>query len=163
MYTERLLPIVNSPGWTVDDLCQWVQPFVALLESVSEKAPGGTRMVPGNYFDCTPFNCFWQQGTLVPFDLEWEIGKESRLPLSLVAFRGLYMGLRAISSMAKPHPDVPQGVVALVAEVLTRCNITVEPKETVDYLSIHCDFMGAVCMVNSSVERILAIPLPVRE
>lgn len=36
-------------------------------------------------------------------------------------------------------------------------------KETVDYLSIHCDFAETVCMVNSSVERILAIPLPVRE
>lgn len=70
------------------------------LRASVKKHPAERAWSPGNYFDCTPFNCFWQQGTLVPFDLEWETN-ESRLPLSLVAFRGLYMGLQAISSMAQ--------------------------------------------------------------
>ena len=160
VYMERLLPIVNTPGWTVEDVCQWVRPFITLLESVSEKAPGGTRMVPGNYFDCTPFNCFWQEGTLVPFDLEWEMN--NRLPLDLVAFRGLYMGLRAFGSMAQPHPDVPQGVVALAVTVLDQCKISLKTTDVEDYLGMNRDFLGATCMVNFSMEGQLGAQLPVR-
>lgn len=157
---ELLLPIVNTPGWTVEDVCQWVRPFVALLESASTKTPDGTHMVPGSYFDCTPFNCFWQEGALVPFDLEWELG--NHLPLVLVAFRGLYMGLRAFGSMAQPHPDVPRGVVALTVDALARCNITVTEEDVQDYLAMNRDFLGATCMVQCSVEGQLGAQLPVR-
>ena len=160
VYMELLLPIVNTPGWTLEDVCQWVQPFVALLESVSEKTPEGTCTVPGNYFDCTPFNCFWQEGTLVPFDLEWEMN--NRLPLALVAFRGLYMGLRAFGSMAQPHPDVPRSVVELTVKVLAQCKLVIKMHDVQEYLGINRDFLGATCVVTFSVEGQLAAQLPVR-
>jgi len=124
LYVSELVRIVNRAGWTAEDVAVWARPWLEFLSANALRANEGdsraTRgpedpLLPGKFVDCTPFNVVrLPDNTLQPFDLEY-VAKEP-LPLSFVAFRGLYvsLGKRLTVARGKATPRIAN----LILEVM---------------------------------------------
>ncbi|KAF0815041.1 hypothetical protein IGB42_00118 [Andreprevotia sp. IGB-42] len=120
---NQLLPIVNREGWGVEELVQWVRPFVQVLEQKSKKR-GARRMVPGELLDASPFNLIENQGKYTLFDLEWQLWDE--IDLALPLFRGLFHSLNKLGTVAPPRPGTPTSIVDLSAAIAERVGVKVD-------------------------------------
>jgi SAM-dependent methyltransferase len=118
LWWQSLVDILNSPGWTVADVAEWIKPWLAVLHRDDESEPYDLdEILPGALFDFTPMNCVRRpDGSLTFIDREWEV--HSPLPLSYLVLRGLFGSLTSVSSCAEPAPGTPTVVIDLIMAAL---------------------------------------------
>ncbi|MDR7100820.1 GT2 family glycosyltransferase/SAM-dependent methyltransferase [Lysobacter niabensis] len=101
---QALEAIVSRPGWTSDDVAQWLEVWLrALLDVAGIDANSPLNLgaqLPGKWFDATPRNLILGKDGPTFFDLEWI----SQVPLTLgfLVFRGLSDALVSASRIARP-------------------------------------------------------------
>lgn len=154
---NRLLPIVNREGWTVEHIVNWMQPLYRLLVKDSSLS-NGRRVVPGRFLDASAFNMIEGQGEGTFFDLEWNPWPE--VDLNYVLFRGLYQSLARVNSVAQPHKSTTLSLTGLTAQVVERLSGTAV--EVDRYLMQEVEFLNQVSLNRFSVEGFKAGQLRVR-
>jgi SAM-dependent methyltransferase len=107
----------KDPG--IEPLTQWVRPWMAML--VGAALPDGeysSKVLPGEYFDCIPFNLLeGDDGRLHFIDREWQI--DGMIPLSWVFIRGLAY---ALANCVSP-PGFDATIRSIIAETGARVGI----------------------------------------
>ncbi len=158
---NRLLPIVNRPGWDPDHLVAWLQPLVQLLKAES-RTVGKRRVLPGRFFDATPFNLVGEEGKEAGgwrlFDLEWSIWPE--LDITLPLFRGVFHSLARIGTVAQPRAGTPTGLAALAQAVVEQA--TGWAVDVQAHLEKEAVFMGRVLLGGFSADGFTSSALQVR-
>ena len=133
-----LAKILNTPGWSVTDVCEWARPW---MDALCREADLGAALslsldkaVPGALFDWTPLNCIETgAGQLTFFDKEWTI--ESDLTLSYVILRGLFGSLASVSSCAKPAEGTPLEIMPLLREAMRMQSIGITDEHVEKYIA----------------------------
>jgi SAM-dependent methyltransferase len=115
IYFNYLIGIISKPGWSADDLIEWVRPFYRLLKSLST-GMDGLDYLDGRYADAVPFNMLFQEGTIRLFDLEWVITEP--LPLSYILCRGIYLSIGRAGVFRLPAAGTSTSMFPLVEEIL---------------------------------------------
>lgn len=133
-----LVKILNTPGWSVTDVCKWARPWIDALCREADLGAAVSfsldKTVPGALFDWTPLNCMeTEPGVLTFFDKEWTI--ESDLTLSYVILRGLFGSLASVSSCANPAPGTPLHVLELLREALRMQSIGITEHHIEQYIA----------------------------
>lgn len=116
LWSNRLGEIINRPGWTAEEVAQWLQTWqeALLAQAGMEALP---EAIPGYLFDALPFNLIVDHfGKSYFIDLEWE--HEGALPLAYLAYRGLVGSLWRTSSCEKPRDRRHLSMSVLIREVL---------------------------------------------
>lgn len=131
LWWDRLVKIVNRPGWTVGSVSEWIEPWIiALRKGYAEGEYDLEHSLPGKLFDFTPMNSVYSSDGLLTFiDREWEI--HSPLKLSYIILRGLFGSFLNISSCAIPASGTPVLIVDLIGEALELLGIKLQ-KEHID-------------------------------
>ncbi|MFN3737491.1 rhamnan synthesis F family protein [Hydrogenophaga sp.] len=113
---NRLLRVVNRPGWGEQALAAWLEP---LADALAREAQGEPPCLPGRYLDATPSNFLVDaEGHGQFIDLEWEL--EDRVDLDGVLWRGVYHSLKKAGTLASPARGTPLRPDLLSAEVVFR-------------------------------------------
>lgn len=118
IWTDRLVDILNQPGWTAEQVVEWARAWERLLAAAAhtQAGPPAEWLLPPSYLDATPFNVILEHGGGFRFfDLEWVA--EEPVPFGYVLFRGLLWALAKITSVAPPAAGVPTGVLDLAGQV----------------------------------------------
>ncbi|MFN3295952.1 glycosyltransferase [Caldimonas sp.] len=153
---NRLLPLVNQPGWHARLIAQWMQPLYQHLSSHARLVQG-ERYLEGRYLDATPFNFIGYDGRYRLFDLEWSYWPQVRL--DYVLLRGLYYSFAKLGSVAQPRPDTPLGLIPLAEEVIQL--LSGQPCNARALLQQEIELQAAVTGIKFSVEGFYRT-LPVR-
>jgi GT2 family glycosyltransferase/2-polyprenyl-3-methyl-5-hydroxy-6-metoxy-1,4-benzoquinol methylase len=155
---NSLLILVNREGWGCSQLAEWLRPLLEILQQHSQKS-GGRSVLPGNFFDATPFNLVIESsGKAALFDLEWAPWPE--VDLVHLLYRGIYHSLARVGTVAQPSSGTPLTLATLSAEVL---NVLLhEPIDIDEYLSKEAEFLQAVSGKNSSLQGLKSVSLEVR-
>lgn len=133
-----LVKVLNTPGWSVGDVCAWARPWIDALCREADLGPAVSlsldKAVPGSLFDWTPLNCIeTEDGRLEFFDKEWTI--ESDLSLSYVILRGLFGSLASVASCAKPAEGTPLQIMKLLREALSMQSIGITDDQVEKYIA----------------------------
>lgn len=132
-----LVDILNRPGWTVAQVCDWSRHWLDALRTEANLSEGITPSldfrVPGAMFDSTPMNCIATDDRRMCFiDEEWEI--EGSLALSYLLVRGLVGSFLGVASCAQPSHNTPVGIVELVVATLRGLDTDVADRHIEDYI-----------------------------
>lgn len=142
-YLEPLVTVVNRPGWTAADIAFWATPWIRHLTAMATANEKGEQVLPPECLDMLPKNLLvGPEKQLSAFDLEWR--EESGLPVPLFAilFRGLYICLRELSSVAPPESKDLLDIIPLILRVLALSGAPMTPKK-VDEALEHCAAFSA--------------------
>jgi len=160
---ERLVGVVNQPGWTVQDIVAWAAPWIGYLARLAEKQDDGMLALPPNAMDMVPFNFFIDANDMViPFDVEWNLVDAEKLSLQCVLLRGLFITFCAFSTVARPSDDVPLNLIELSTQVLVTSGITVKAHDVVVFLTRSIALAEEALGSNTGVEGWLDRTLDVR-
>ncbi|WXL27295.1 glycosyltransferase [Ectopseudomonas mendocina] len=155
---NSLLTLMNREGWGVSALAEWLRPLSRVLFSAAVDK-GGRLVLPGQYFDATPFNLVLDaEGNGTLFDLEWQLWPE--IDVALPLFRGMFHSLARIGSVAQPMADTPLHLAELSSRVVSQ--LTGKPVDTDAYLAQEVEFQRQVQLFPGSVEGLKASMLDVR-
>ena len=128
LWSGDLGKILNKPGWTADQVGQWLGVWRdALLADARLERPAkpGSLDIPGSYLDALPFNLVFQPDGKAHFiDLEWVW--DEALPLPYLAYRALSKSLWRVTSCAKPARRRHLTAAFLMQDALRQIGITVD-------------------------------------
>ena len=156
---EKLMPIINTPGWTLADLAAWSAPWIAHLRSLAMEGN-----LPAACLDMTPTNFFVDEdGKLLAFDCEWSPADGSNIPLTYIAMRGLFNTLNGCSNVAPPAKDVPVSLIQLIAKLLALHNITIQNADVKFFLYKYFEFCKAATGIQLNIEELGNANLTIRE
>lgn len=154
---NSLFDVVGRPGWRLNDLVAWARPFYeALVENLSPGTSNG--LLPGHFFDATPFNLIVDGDKKQFIDLEWRPRQEVAFTVPL--FRGVFYSLARLRNVAAPESGVP----LLLAEIC-RLAIKALADEDVDVsalLAFEVEFQAAVSGSKASVEVLRSASLNIK-
>lgn len=141
LWQDRLLQIMTTPGWTVEQLQEWIKVWfdefrvftgISSLDNVAEQS------VPGKYIDAVPRNMLVaKNGTTTFIDQEWIFSKE--LDVEYVAFRALLTSLSSIRVAARPLEDGSLKVLYLLKSVMSCINIEVNEHRIEEYFKLEAE------------------------
>lgn len=124
--SRALGQVLNTPGWSVDDMARWARPWLEYLArhqlptshpKAHAAAAQGMFEVPGTFIDCSPGNLIVQNDQkLVGFDFEWQV--DMPIPAAWPMFRGLFYALYNHSSVAKPAQGVSPRLIDIVQDTM---------------------------------------------
>jgi hypothetical protein len=112
LYSLLLNDIFSRPGWSVEDIRMWAEPWLALLKRM---AINEGEWLDGRYVDFAPFNLLLHEGSLSAIDLEWII--QQPVPVNYVFFRGLYHCLARTRAAHQPAPGTPTNIFSLAMAI----------------------------------------------
>ncbi|WP_019559141.1 glycosyltransferase [Caldimonas manganoxidans] len=153
---NRLLPVMNQPGWHTELIAQWMRPLYEHLASKTHHI-NGQSYLDGQYLDATPFNFIGHGSEYQLFDLEWCYWPKVRL--EYVLLRGIYYSLRKLGSVAEPRVGTPLEIIHLAEEVIRL--LTGEPCDARPLLAQEIELQAAVTGIKFSINGFYQT-LPVR-
>ncbi|WP_146106442.1 glycosyltransferase [Desulfobulbus oralis] len=110
---ERGRRVVSRPGWTVQEFCDALKPW---MEEIKKNLDAAGTLPPG-FVDASPFNArVNQEGTLQFFDQEWHAS--SRVPFLPVVINHLYCTIDRLGGVRQPNASVPLLYPELILAVL---------------------------------------------
>jgi len=152
VWTTRLGPILNRPGWTIEAVAAWAEPWRdALAKAAGLHRPAAAAHVPSRLVDATPFNMVHADGQFRFFDLEWEL--PWRVEFGFALFRGLFWSLSRFQSVAEPAEGLPTRVADLCSLVAAALGTPLTPSDESRYLDIEADLQHEVAAVPPARAR----------
>lgn len=153
-----LVKVLNTPGWSAMDVCNWARPWIDAICREADLGPAVSlsldKSVPGALFDWTPLNCMEvAPGELAFFDKEWKL--ESDLTLSYVILRGLFGSLASVSSCAQPAEGTPLEILELLRESLRMQSIGITDDHVEKYIAQESSVQH---WINGGVEGRIGAP-----
>ena len=152
LYSESLLDLLQSGGWSVAAIAEWARPWLDFLRS--HALPD----LPAQFIDCVPFNLVeTPAGALRPIDTEYTCSQP--LPLDFVGFRGIW-GSLALARSCAPGADRREWRLAeLTFAVLAESGIEILSERQPYLMEREADFQHAIvgadrAQVLASLERI---------
>lgn len=125
-YALPLIEVLNRPGWSSKDIADWAAPWVSLLAANAVANAGGDLFLPPEGLDMIPKNMLIRpDAALHPFDLEWRVCSDEKIPLSVVLIRGLFTTLDDLSNVAPPADEEDLAVAPLIMRVLAHNGIII--------------------------------------
>jgi 2-polyprenyl-3-methyl-5-hydroxy-6-metoxy-1,4-benzoquinol methylase len=136
LWWDKLCEVVNTPGWSTDDVVVWAKVWMDMLKSEA-KSPNNDwtadTLVEGKFIDATPFNLIIGSDSKGKFfDLEWRM----KMPVKLgyIFFRGLIISFTKIHNVAEPAPDTPIDLVNLILKVAHKCELWLTESDVHHYV-----------------------------
>lgn len=112
LLSDLLIDIVTRPGWTDQELADFVLLYAEQLEKIGrtelvhDRSIRWDQLVPGWMFDCIPQNIrMHPDGTCSAFDLEWRLDQD--LSLVQLIFRSLWHTVGGLSQIGS-HATEPR-------------------------------------------------------
>jgi SAM-dependent methyltransferase len=143
--SRALGAVINNPGWSVQDLTQWAQPWLAYLKAHRiPDGPGADEIfeVPGSFIDCSPGNLMVQDGQkLSGFDFEWQVSES--IPASWPLFRGMFYALYNHASVAKPQDQVPRRLIEIVQQTMNGLGVRTTADDVARFIDLEHSFFRA--------------------
>ncbi|HWJ99869.1 MAG TPA: class I SAM-dependent methyltransferase [Xanthobacteraceae bacterium] len=154
-WQQRAFRILNTAGWTIDDMAKWVAVwFDALLShaGLSYESVSAGAKVPGSLFDAIPRNLIIDtKGVGHFFDQEWVWNRE--VDLSYLFIRGVVNSLTEIDSVALPAPDTPIKFFEIVTRLSASLGLDLSDADFENYLRLE----EALCFVSTGKKMELRI------
>lgn len=136
---EGLLEIMNTPGWTEDQIAAWARPLAQFLGSRSDAC----GLLPPDYVDCTPFHIACNGHELLPFGVEWTA--DEPVPLSFVLCRGVFWAIARPLSTAMSGPLPSRRILDILARCLELCGFA-QPEDMVrDFVEREAALQEVIC------------------
>ncbi|MEC4681095.1 MAG: glycosyltransferase, partial [Nitrospirota bacterium] len=118
-WQDRLVDIMTSPDWTIEQLQQWFQVwFNAFNQAVSPLAQSFMtgKNIPGKFIDLIPRNmCVDDRGVTSFFDQEWIFSEN--LDVDYLVFRALFSSLGGLGNIAQPRDSANIHIMSLVRQI----------------------------------------------
>ncbi len=122
VYSDHILELLNSPGWTVRDLAEWARPWLLYLMAYASHEESGPHL-PAEFVDHGPHNLIHNEdGGFQVFDQEYAAARP--IPVSFVVFRSLLGCLTRVESCAQPSESTPTAILALTLEVMRQLGLS---------------------------------------
>ncbi len=121
-YTAKLQKLLTQPGWTVEEVTEWLRGWLDALDAKVDAGGGPARqgVMPGWAIDALPQNLIVPRdgGAPVFIDLEWEwLGEVGR---DYLAYRAVVATMTSITAIAAPQDLRHVYVESLLRDVMTR-------------------------------------------
>jgi SAM-dependent methyltransferase len=161
-YMEGLYFIVNRPGWTLDAIAGWAEPWYRHL--CSHAATTDTSILPGELLECIPSRLMTTpDGALRPFDLEF--AARAPLPVDFVLFRGLLESLSGIRTYEAPQVPVGTTCAGLAFGVMEMLRTPLKPPRREAVMRMEAEFQSSIrgTPVDLVLDRIRSASLRMRE
>ncbi len=139
LHGDGLLKIMNTPGWNLEDIVKWAEPWVAELKKHINMTPPSKvygyefkSFLPDNYIDAIPINLSVSKTCTAHTFFDIELKFHTLLPLEFVIFRGLLISIDRLRSCAKPAPTTPIqiGDIAIAVFKMLQFDLTDQKLET---------------------------------
>ena len=135
LWQDRLLQILTSPGWTVEQIQGWIKAWLDAFcdfAGVTDRDHLDEKKVSGKYIDAIPRNMLLdEQGAIKFIDQEWLFSQD--LNVGYLAFRALLTSLSPIRIVAKPLQNENLRISRLVTLVMHHINIDVNESQLNKY------------------------------
>ena len=120
-YTVKLQKLLTQPGWTAENVTDWLRGWLDALDAKVDADGGPPRhgVVPGWAIDALPQNLIVPSdgGTPVFIDLEWEwLGEVGR---DYLAYRAVVVSLTSITAVAAPQDLRHVYIESLLRDIMT--------------------------------------------
>lgn len=126
--------IIGKPGWTLDELVDFVTQYIAILERLLArngyvlKVTSSNQLIPGVYFDALPQNIIQSSdGDFVFIDEEWSLS--SAMTIGHLLFRALFWMVGQASKIAKNESLTHLNRIEFVEAILKASNIHFSSEE----------------------------------
>lgn len=138
LWQDRLLQIMTSPDWTVEQLQEWMkawfEPFCALA-GITDRENIDDRKISGRYCDAIPRNMFIDShGVPIFIDQEWFFLDD--LSVGYLSFRALLVSFSSIGTVAKPRDNQHLQVLPLITRVMQCVNLDLSECRIKNYLHL---------------------------
>jgi SAM-dependent methyltransferase len=138
LWQDRLFQILTSPGWTVEQLQEWMKAWFDAFCSITgiiDRKNITDQKVAGNYIDAIPRNMFIdRRGEPVFIDQEWIFSEDVKV--GYLAFRALLASLSPLTLVAKPFDDENLRVLHLLICVMRYIDIDVNESRIKEYFEL---------------------------
>lgn len=138
LWQDRLLQIMTNPGWTVEQLQEWIKFWFdefCVFTGISSLNNMAEKSVPGKYIDAVPRNMLVAENGATTFiDQEWIFSGE--LDVRYVAFRAFLTSLSSVRIVARPLEDRSLKVLYLLKCVMQCINIEVDKHGIEEYFEL---------------------------
>lgn len=160
---DLLVRIVNRPSWRLQELIDWVCPWIECLRGAAitvdlkpKRFKEYETFLPGKYFDAMPTNLIIRNdGKPVLIDLEWEY--ETPIPIEFVLHRGLYLSLFRLVSCDAPEIGTSLRIFDICETVLKNYGINFSEKSYGEYIDFFNDFQNEIAgFQKNSKNRLVA-------
>ncbi|MGI6680212.1 MAG: class I SAM-dependent methyltransferase [Bdellovibrionota bacterium] len=129
-YFETILPILNTPNFTLDDIATWAMPWISYLSNeVVKNSDTGELLVSQKFLDCTPTNLIIRKDNKIyPFDFEWQCQNEY-IPLLWVIFRGFQNVFTSITSVAFSKEIIDKSIGEIIWNIITMLGFNINESD----------------------------------
>lgn len=138
LWQDRLLQIMTSPGWTVEQIQQWMKVWFdafCTFAGITDRRNITELKVSGNCIDAIPRNMFMDRsGAPIFIDQEWSLLDE--LSIGYLSFRALLASFSSIGTVAKPRDNAQLRVLPLITHVMQCVNIDLNECGMKNYLQL---------------------------
>jgi 2-polyprenyl-3-methyl-5-hydroxy-6-metoxy-1,4-benzoquinol methylase len=165
LHSQLLHHILQRPGWSIEEIEQWLQTWVHALERAlvfDVQIPEGwhayDKWLPSNFIDAIPKNLIVNDEGLTEFiDLEWDLSHQ--IPLALVVYRGLVVTLSTITSIAEPSDSKWTQQQELLEHLLSTCGYNLSPSDYAQFIPV-IDHLGRAAQGKPAPESPPTQPIP---
>lgn len=144
LWSQKLKSILSTEGWLFADLVEWARYWYLELLREAElnqntQELNSSTLVPGGLIDAIPRNLILRDNGEGAFiDKEWF--STSPVELGYVVFRGLFLSLIYVGSIASPEPGVPLERASVFKNIAKLLGLVVTDSDLGRYANLENDF-----------------------
>ena len=158
LWSDRLVQIMTSPGWTVEQIQVWFKVWLDAFYGVvglNSTTGSANKKIPGNYIDLISRNLIIDENGLPNFiDQEWIYCDE--LDVGYVVFRSLYSSFMSVERIAKPGNNATVQIFPLIRNIGRGFGFSFTESEIKKYYAWECKIQQHVAGLLSPRYEVLA-------
>jgi GT2 family glycosyltransferase/Flp pilus assembly protein TadD/SAM-dependent methyltransferase len=144
LWSQKMRSILSTDGWLLSDLTDWARRWYheLLIESqlnLLREELSVSTLVAGNLIDAIPRNLIVQaNGEAVFMDKEWSA--DFPLELGYIVFRGLFLSLLELKTIADSKHSLPKERVYLFKIIVKSLGLFISDSDLERYLKMESNF-----------------------
>lgn len=162
-YYETILPIVNTPNFTLSNLANWASPWINyLLKFAFKNNDTGKLLLPEKFLDCTPTNLIINnKNEICPFDFEWKY-KNEFIPLLWVVHRGFQNVFNGLDSVAYSNELYKVPVAQIICNIISLLGLDISDNDLNEVYNLENELQSDVTGFIQNIAVGLNNPLRMR-
>lgn len=101
LYWLYLVKILNSPGWTIEEITSWTRKWIISLQKTIGEPLEINSIIKAKWWDATPFNAIEKDGGEL-FFIDLEKPNKNDIEFGFLLYRGIVHSLDRITNVEEP-------------------------------------------------------------